>query len=119
MTAPETHSEVRKRLEKAIAEFNERAKTDPKMREVLENKERRIQLEISDESTYNFHLKDYAIAGVNLGPVNEPEINVATDKGTFIGIIDGEVSPTRAFLLKKLKFKAKDLEDLILLRKLF
>jgi putative sterol carrier protein len=114
--APDTP--VKPRLEEMVAKFNERAKTDDNLRETLKDMERTIQLDVSGEGSYHFFLKDYKIDGVKDGPTNDPQILVATDKVTLVAIMDGELSPTRAYMSKKFKVKATML-DLLVLRKLF
>ncbi len=116
--APAGGLEIRPRVERAVEQFNERAKTDQKLRETLKDMERSIQLDVAGEGTYHFFLRDYAIGGVQDGPTSDPQILVTTDKKTLAAIFDGELSPTRAYMSKKLKFKAT-LLDLLVLRKLF
>jgi putative sterol carrier protein len=114
----EKATEVRPQLVKAVAQFNERARTDPKFQETLKDMERKIQLDVAGDGTYNFHLKDYRIDKVNDGPVASPEVVVTTDKETLLGIFNGDVSAMRAYLTKKIKFQAT-LMDLLVLKKLF
>lgn len=109
---------MRPRLVEMVDKFNERATTDEKLRETLKDMERSIQLEVDGEGTYHFILKDYKIDGVRDGPTDEPQIKVTTDKATLTAIMDGELSPTRAYMAKKFKIKATML-DLLVLRKLF
>lgn len=109
---------VRPELEKSVARFNERAKTDPKFQETLKDMERKIQLDVAGDGTYHFHLKDYHIDGVRDGPAQAPQVVVTTDKDTLLGIFNGEVSAMRAYLTKKIKFQAT-LMDLLVLKKLF
>src|SRR5690349_2046877 len=111
-------TEVRPQLVKSVANFNERAKTDPKFQETLKDMERKIQLDVAGDATYNFHLKDYRLDGVRDGPATNPEVVVTTDKETLLGIFNGEVSAMRAYLTKKIKFQAT-LMDLLVLKKLF
>ena len=111
-------TEVRPQLEKAVAKFNDRAVSDPKFQETLKDMARMIQLDVSGDSTYHFHLKEYRIDGVRDGPAATPDVVVSTDKETLLGIFNGEVSPMAAYLKKKIRFKAT-LMDLLVLKKLF
>ncbi len=110
--------ELRPHLEAAVLKFNERAKSDVKFQETLKDMTRWIQLDVAGDQTYHFHLKDYAIDGVRDGPCQDPEVVVTSDKATMLGIFAGEVSPMRAYMGKKIRFKAT-LTDLLVLRKLF
>lgn len=101
-----------------MAKFNERAKSDPKFQATLTDMERWIQLDIDGDQTYHFHLKDNHIDSVRDGPCPEPQVVVTSDKPTMLGIFSGEVSPMRAYMGKKIRFKAT-LMDLLVLRKLF
>ncbi len=109
---------LRPRIEGLVRSFNERARTDDKLRQTLKDMERSIQIDIAGEGSYHFFLKDYQIDGVRDGPTADPNILIATDKVTMAAIIDGELSPTRAYMNKKFKIKATML-DLLVLRKLF
>lgn len=109
---------LRPRLVEMVDKFNERATTDEKLRETLKDMERSIQLDVTGEGTYHFILKEYKIDGVRDGPTDAPQIQVTTDKATLAAIMDGELSPTRAYMAKKFKVKATML-DLLVLRKLF
>jgi putative sterol carrier protein len=109
---------VRPELEKAVAKFNERARTDAKFQETLKDLERRIQLDVEGDSSYHFHLKDNHIEGVKDGPTTSPDVVVTTDKETLLGIFNGDVSAMRAYMTKRIKFKAT-LMDLLVLKKLF
>lgn len=111
-------TQVRPQLEKAVAKFNERARTDPKFQETLKDLERKIQLDVAGDASYHFHLKDYRIDGVKDGQATNPEVVVTTDKETLLGIFNGEITAMRAYLTKKIKFKAT-LMDLLVLKKLF
>ena len=111
-------SEVKPRLVKAVEKFNERARSDPKLQETLKDLSRTIQLDIAGDAVYHFFLRNQAIDAVHDGPAPTPEVVVTTDKDTLVGIMDGEVSATRAYFNKKIKFKAT-LQDLLVLRKLF
>lgn len=101
-----------------MAKFNEKARTDPKMTETLKDMSRIIQLDVDGDQSYHFVLKDYRIDGVKDGPTHNPEVLVSTDKATLLGIFSGDVSPMRAYMTKKIKFKAT-LMDLLVLKKLF
>lgn len=111
-------SQIRPQLEKAVAKFNERARSDPKFQETLRDMERKIQLEIEGDATYHFHLKDYRIDSVRDGPIEGAQVLVTTDKETLLGIFNGEVSAMGAYLKKRIRFKAT-LMDLLVLKKLF
>jgi putative sterol carrier protein len=109
---------LKPRIEGLVNQFNERAKSDENLRETLKDMERTIQLDVAGDGTYHFLLKDYKIDGVRDGPTADPQIQVTTDKATLTSIMDGELSPTRAYMSKKFKVKATML-DLLVLRKLF
>ena len=113
-----TSSEVRPKIEHAVADFNQRAKTDPKMIETLKDMDRLIQLDVEGDQVYHFHLKDSHIDGVKDGPTANPQVLVSTDKQTLLGIFSGETSAMKAYMTKRIKFKAT-LMDLLVLKKLF
>jgi len=113
-------TEVRPTLEKAVAAFNLRAKSDPKLRDALQDVDRVVQLDVAGDAVYNFHLTNFAIDEVKDGPAEAKNVYITTDKATLLGIFNGEVSPTTATLQKKIRFPPPTkLMDLLLIRKLF
>jgi len=113
-------TEVRPTLEKAVAAFNERAKTDAKLRDSLTDVDRIIQLDVDGDAVYNFHLANYSIDAVKEGPVEGKNVYITTTKQTLLAIFNGEISPTSATLQKKIRFPPPTkLMDLLLIRKLF
>ena len=109
---------VRELLEDAVKQFNEKSDKDPKFRDDLEGKTRTIQFTLDDGQAWNFKLEDAHIDGVHDGGLETADISIFSDEETIRGIFNGDISPMRAYALKKIKFKAS-LQDLLTLRKLF
>ena len=105
-------------LEEAIANFNERAEEDAKLRKALEGKTRKVFIEITDGTSYHFTLTDSMLKDFGEGDIAEPDIKVTSDEATMTGILKKEIKPLKAYLTKKVKFDAS-LEDLITLKKFF
>jgi hypothetical protein len=109
---------VRELLEDAVRKFNEKSREDPKFREDIVDKERTIVFNLDDGRSWNFKLEGGEIDGVHDGGLEEADISISSDEETIRGIFNGDISPMRAYALKKIKFKAS-LQDLLTLRKLF
>lgn len=105
-------------LEKTIARFNEKTKTDEKLRSELAGVERKVLLDLKDGTMYNFLLKDAHVDGVNDGAVDSPDITIIADKRTLEALYKREIGPMKAIALQKLKVKAS-IEDMLRLRKFF
>ena len=109
---------MRELLEKTIARFNEKAKTDVKLRSELEGIERKVLLDLKDGTMYNFLLKDAHVDGLNDGKVDSPDITIIADRGTLEALYKREIGPMKAIALQKLKVRAS-IEDMLRLRKFF
>ena len=109
---------MRELLERTVAKFNEKARTDEKLRSDLSGLERRVMLDLKDGTSYNFVLKDAHVDGVNDGPIDSPDITIIADRSTLEALFKREIGPMKAIALQKLKVKAS-IEDLLRLRKFF
>ncbi len=110
-------SEVRKLLEDAITQFNSKVDEDEKLAKELEGIERSIAVKISDEGDYHFVLKDRHATPLGDGDI-DADIEVLTDKDTFMALFRKEMGPMKAIATKKLKINAS-LQDMIRIRKFF
>ena len=109
---------VRELLEQTVERFNEKSRTDEKFRRELKGIRRTVQLELDDGRAYHFNLRDTLIDGVHDGKKEGAEILIITDAETFRDLVNGEMSPMRAYATKKIKFKAS-LHDMLMMRKFF
>jgi len=105
-------------LEKTVAKFNEKARTDEKLRSELKGIERKVLVDLKDGTMYNFLLKDAHVDGVNDGAVDSPDITIIADKQTIEALFKREIGPMKAIALQKLKVRAS-IEDMLRLRKFF
>jgi putative sterol carrier protein len=102
-----------------ITEFNEKIKTDEKLRKELTGETRKAQLEITDGKSYSFVLLDNQLQDFKEGTVDNPDLRFSSDKVTMLGILKKEINPLKAYMItKKLKIKAS-LEDMLRFRKFF
>lgn len=102
-----------------LEKFNEKIKTDEKLKKELDGYERTIMIDITDGKTYFTHFKDYHAEKLQEGEVDNPDIIITADEATLRGLINKEINPIKAFLItKQLKIEAS-LEDKLRLRKLF
>jgi hypothetical protein len=109
---------VKELLEDAVEQFNKKSDSDPKFRDELQGKVRTIQFVLDDGRAWHFKLENSKVDGVHDGGLDGADINIWSDETTVRGIFAGEISPLRAYALKKIKFKA-NLQDLLTMRKFF
>ena len=113
---------VRELLEEAVAKFNRSVENDPKLKAVVADMVRTVQLLLDGGPSYHFVLDHGHIDGVHDGGYDGggqgADVTIETDEATITGIFNGEVNPMRAYATKKLRLKAS-LQDLLTLRKLF
>lgn len=108
---------LRAMLEDLVARFNERARTDPRMREELEGLERRIQV-VTEHATYRMRLEAGKIVDLEEAEAQgEADLTIAADEEVLRGVIAREIAPFKALATGKLKVKAS-LEDTLRFRKL-
>ena len=110
---------VEEELNKAIANFNQKAEADPKLRCELEGKVRHVFIEVTDGQSYCFTLKDCRISPLEKGRPPETDIHIATDCGTLEALLKREMGPMKALVTKRLKLVKISMEDLNTLRKFF
>jgi hypothetical protein len=109
---------MRELIEQAVAKFNDRARTDPKLQEELEGIERKVLVDCRDGPKFNFLLKDRQIGPVGDGPVDGPDVTILSDTTTLTAVLKKEMGPMKAYALQKLKVKAS-FDDILRLRKFF
>lgn len=105
------------RLQKMIDGFNEKVKRDKNLSDIVSGMERYIQLVVTDGKTYNMHLVNNMIEPLAIGEVDKPDIIVTSDTKTLMALMDGTMSPMKAYATKKVSFKAS-LQDMLLLKSL-
>lgn len=100
-----------------VNRFNRKTANDEKLLEELQGIEKRINLDLGEES-YCFILDNGRAHSLQQGMFNEADVVISTDPVTILGLIEKTIRPMRAYAQKKFQVKGK-LEDLLHLRKLF
>jgi putative sterol carrier protein len=112
--------EIRALLEGLIVKFNDRAATDPKLGEELDGIRRKVMVDLTDGPKFNFLLADRRMSPLAEGSIDEPDLIIAANTATLLGLLKKEISPMKALALQKLKISGKTkLEDMMRLRKFF
>lgn len=99
----------------AIERFNEKCKTDEKLKNELRDVSRKVNIEITDDKNYCFVLKNAMISGFDEGTVENPDITIISDRETIYGLMKKEISPFKAYATGKIKIKG-GLMDLLRLK---
>lgn len=85
---------------------------DPSYKERFLDFDKTMQFDFTDQ---DFHIlmifKDQACT-VKEGSVENPDVSIETESEIILGISDGEISPTKAFMGGKLKAKG-DMKDML------
>ncbi len=77
---------------------------DPAYQERFADFNKTLQFNFTDTNNYYLVFKD-AKCEIKEGEVEEPDITITTQSEVIIDIMDGELSPTKAFMGGKLKAK--------------
>ena len=77
---------------------------DPKMQERFEGFEKTLQFYFTDTNNYALKFTPNKCEIID-GEVEDAEMKITTDSQTIIDIMDGELSPTKAFMGGKIKAK--------------
>lgn len=102
----------------AMRKFNDKAKTDEKLKKELKGVTRRIQIDVTDGEDYSFVLDDLKISDLRGGSIESPDVIIRASTDTFSALLTKQMGPMKAIATRKLKIKAS-LEDMFRLRKFF
>lgn len=104
-------------LQGLIDRFNEKARNDVRLKDEISGMDRTIQIEAGEEK-FHFRLRDGRIYDLSRGAAANPDVLVAADRATMLGLLRREIPPMKALATGRLRIKAS-LEDMLRLRKLF
>jgi putative sterol carrier protein len=102
----------------AMRKFNDKAKTDEKLKKELKGVTRRIQIDVTDGEDYSFVLDNLKISDLQEGCIEAPDVIIRASTDTFSALLTKQMGPMKAIATRKLKIKAS-LEDMFRLRKFF
>jgi len=77
---------------------------DPANQERFRDFDRTLQFDFTDTNNYYLIFKD-AKCEIKEGDVEDPSFTIITNSDVIIDIMDGELSPTKAFMGGKIKAK--------------
>ncbi|MFX1445544.1 MAG: SCP2 sterol-binding domain-containing protein [Promethearchaeota archaeon] len=77
---------------------------EPAYAERFQDFDKTLQFNFTDTNNYYLVFKD-AKCEINEGDIDDPDITITTQSEVIIDIMDGELSPTKAFMGGKLKAK--------------
>jgi putative sterol carrier protein len=99
-------------------QVNKKIETDPKIREMAEEKDRTISLHFTDENDYILEVKDGKVLEPREGKLEDPTLLVITDTQTMQKILDKKLNPLMAYAMKKIKVKGP-MDEVLLLKDFF
>ncbi|MBS7251208.1 MAG: SCP2 sterol-binding domain-containing protein [Candidatus Freyarchaeota archaeon] len=102
---------IKEELLEALGEWA-RKLNDPSYKERFKGFNKVLQLNFTDtDFSLLMEFKDETCT-VKEGSVEKPDVLIETDSEVILGICDGEISPTKAFMGGKLKAKG-DMKDML------
>jgi putative sterol carrier protein len=101
-----------------ISKFNEKAKTDEKLRSELAGISKRVVIRLDDGRNFNFDLTDGRASELRKGSTDNPDIEIESDEKTIEALYKKDMRTMKALALKKVRIKGS-IEDLLRLRKFF
>jgi putative sterol carrier protein len=107
-------------VEEVLKEWLEKAKKkmeeDEKMREDIKDFDGVFLLDVTDGESYHVTINKGEVGELIKGEVDSPRLSVTSDTETLTALMSGEMSPMKAFALRKIKLNGS-FEDIIRLRK--
>ncbi|MGP8078635.1 MAG: SCP2 sterol-binding domain-containing protein [Thermoplasmata archaeon] len=108
---------VEETLASLVERFNRHAERTPAMAEELQGIERTIRIRITDGGTYAVDLSGGRLRNLRSATSGRADLTITTDGATFDGLVQKEIGPMKALVLRKLAIDGS-LEDKLLFRKL-
>jgi len=110
-------TELEEKLLGAVEKFKAKIAEKPDYKKELEGWKRSVLID-SGEEKYHFLIEDAQVKDFQAGPMEMADIKIFSDNQTLIGLLDGEISPMKAYAKKQLQLKAS-LSDVLKIRKFF
>lgn len=103
-------------LKEWLKKAKKKVEEDEKFKEELRDFDGVFQLDVTDGDSYYIAIKDGEVDELVKGKADDPRLTVTSDTETIKALMGGEISPMKAFALRKIKLKGS-FEDIIRLRK--
>ncbi|UCE36871.1 MAG: SCP2 sterol-binding domain-containing protein [Thermoplasmata archaeon] len=107
-------------MEEVLKEWLNKAKKkmeeDEKLKEEIKDFDGVFLLDVTDGESYHVAINKGDVGELTKGEVDDPRLTVTADTATLTALMSGELSPMKAFALRKIKLKGS-FEDIIRLRK--
>ena len=109
-----------------VEKFNTKAGEDENIQEKIGGLKKSILLNLTGEQEQNYMMK---LDDCKMSPAtslstdeaesSDPDLRVTLDADIFQKILSKEMNPVKAWAKKQVTFKAKNIKDLLLLKRLF
>lgn len=107
-------------MEEVLKEWLEKAKKkmeeDEKIKEEIKDFDGAFQLVVTDGDSYYVIIKNGDVGELKKGKADNVRLSVTADTETIKALMGGEMSPMKAFALRKIKINGS-FEDILRLRK--
>lgn len=100
-----------------IDKFYRKMEKDPNMKKEISHLSKTVNIDLGSE-TYSMKLKDAEIYDFVPTLLPDADMTITTTPENLQALIDGNLRPMRAFVLKKIQIKGK-IDDLMFLKKFF
>ncbi|MCK4718822.1 MAG: SCP2 sterol-binding domain-containing protein [Thermoplasmata archaeon] len=110
-------TELEEKILTAIEKFRMKIDEKPEYKEELMGWTRMVLIDAGEEK-YHFIVDNAEVKGFGAGDAEEAEIAIIADASTMIELLNGDISPMKAYAKKQIKLKAA-ISDVLKIRKFF
>ncbi len=95
--------------------FHRKWENDEAFRNGLKGKDRDIHIEFTDQGSWSLIVQDGELVTVEQGAPSDADVHLTTTSEHFIDVMNGDLSPMKAYLTKKISVDA-GLRDILLVK---
>lgn len=100
-----------------VDKVNSKIERHPEIREEVENIRKSVNIDLGDEK-YSFRFENAKVEDLRTELIDGADITMKTTAENFVDLINGDLSPMKAFVTGKVKLNGK-FQDLMFLKKFF
>lgn len=95
--------------------FYRKWENDADFRDSLKGKDRDILIDLTDLSAWTLRVRDGKLEEVQERRPEDPDVRLTTTVDDFLAVFDGDLSPLKAYVQKRVKVKA-GIRDILLVK---
>lgn len=102
-------------LDRLEAGFFRKWENDAEFRDSLEGKDRDILIDITDVGAWTLVVRDGKLEAIEESKPEDPDVRLTSRSEDFLAVFEGDLSPLKAYVQKKIKVKA-GIRDILLVK---